>query len=288
MDTALLKTFLTLYETKSFTATAQKLFRSQSAISLQITRLEEMIGKALFHRDTRKVTLTGEGEQLLTYAHQMLALEHDLLSHFEGSFLKGMVTFGAPEDIATFYLPEILSNFSKDYPDILLQVNCEFTVNLLQGFESGNYDLVLLKQDPLTRHPYSITVAPEPLVWVSNAQTAQDFKESKGKLPLILAPSPCVYRKRAIDALQSDAREWRIVYSSPSVQGTIAAVKAGLGISVLPIKMITKGLQVINYLPRLQDAEISLLARPNSSPSVTRFAEFISSSIASPILKNFT
>ncbi len=281
MDTALLKTFITLYETKSFTATAQKMFRTQSAISLQITRLEEIIGKPLFHRDTRKVILTGEGEQLLAYAHKMLSLEHDLLKHFEGAALKGTVTFGAPEDIATFYLPEILANFSKDYPDILLQVNCEFTLTLLQGFESGNYDLVLLKQDPITRHPQSITLALEPLVWVcNNAQGAREYHDSEEKLPLILAPSPCVYRKRAIDALEKDGKKWRCVYSSPSVQGTIAAVKAGLGISVLPLKMITKGLQVLSFLPRLQDAEISLLGRKNSTPAVVRFCEFISSAIS--------
>lgn len=274
MDNALLRTFLTLYETKNFTNAARKLHRTQSAISLQVARLEELVGKQLFKRDNRHVLLTPEGEQLVGYARRMLKLENDLLKSFQEEEVSGSVSFGIPEDIATTYLPKILANFVEDHPSILLHVNCEFTLNLLQRYEAGDHDLVLIKQDPDHPHPSSREFWREPLVWVCSSKiSAVEFDRP---IPLILAPSPCVYRKRAIDALDEADIDWRIVYTSPSLTGTIAAVKAGLGISVLPLKMIPKGLQVLKHLPPLQDAQIALLQPEKPSPAAQAFAEYIS------------
>lgn len=282
MDTMLLKNFLTLAQTRNFTKTAEKLYRSQSAISLQIARLEGMLGKALFVRDKRNVSLTLEGEQLLGYAQQLLQIEEEMMRHFQKPSIQGKVTFGTPEDLATAYLPTILANFVEAYPGILLNIHCEFTMDLLKGFDSQSYDLVLIKQDPQNPHPKSEEVWKEPLVWASKKE-GLSFNWRKEVLPLVLAPPPCVYRQRAIDTLNREGILWRIVYTSPSLTGTLAAVKAGLGISILPVDMIPKELQIVRELPSLKDAQIALLKQENTSEAATAFATYVANHIISKI-----
>lgn len=274
MDTTLLKNFLVLAKTRNFTKAAHQLYCSQSAISLQIGRLEALLGKPLFVRDKRNVTLTLEGEQLLGYAHKILQMEEEMINHYHRPSIKGEVTFGTPEDLATAYLPNILGNFVESYPGILLNVHCEFTMDLLKGFESKRYDLVLIKQDPQNPHPRSEEVWKEPLVWVCNKDILQ-FNWKEEPLPLILAPSPCVYRQRAIDSLNREGIHWRIVYTSPSLTGTFAAVKAGLGISVLPFNMVPKELQVVRGLPVLKDAQIALLKQEHASEAAAALATYV-------------
>lgn len=275
MDTVLLKNFLVLAKTRNFTKASAKLFCSQSCLSLQIARLETLLNKPLFIRDKRNVTLTLEGEQMVGYAQKILKLEEEMLNHFKQPSLSGQVCFGTPEDLATVYLPNILANFVKTHPAIFLNVHCEFTLDLLKGFDSQHYDLVLIKQDPQNPHPKSQEVWKEPLVWVS--QKDKLWKEDL--LPLVLAPSPCVYRQRAIDALNRDGIQWRIVYTSPSLTGTFAAVKAGLGVSVLPFNMVSKELQIIRSLPVLKDAQISLLRQENASEAAIALGDHIAKAI---------
>ncbi len=270
----LLKNFLVLAKTKNFTNAARQLYCSQSALSLQIAKMESMLGKPLFLRDKRNVTLTLQGEQLLSYAHRILQMEEEMMSHFQRPSIKGEVTFGTPEDLATAYLPTILGNFVEAYPGILLNVHCEFTVDLLNGFDSRRYDLVLIKQDPQNSHPLSEVVWKEPLVWVSNKNNLH-FNSKHEPLPLVLAPRPCVYRQRAIDTLNKEGIPWRIVYTSPSLTGTFAAVKAGLGISVLPVNMVPKELQVVRDLPLLKDAQIALLKQNDASEAAAALAMYV-------------
>lgn len=277
MDLTLLKTFLVLAETKNFTQAAKKLYRSQSAISLQVARLEALMGRTFFVRDNRNVALTLEGEQLLGYAKKMLQLEADMFHHFQQPQLTGEVKFGTPEDLATAYLPGILSQFMETYPGVLLNVHCEFTMHLLKGFESQAYDLVLIKQDPQNPHPKSELAWKESLVWVWSGHKSNSYLDFQQEniIPLVLSPFPCVYRQRAIDALNQEGIRWRIIYTSPSLAGTIAAVRAGLGMTVLPINMIPKDLQIYRHLPVLKDAQIALLKHEHSSEAVKAFAHYI-------------
>ncbi len=275
MDLDLLKTFLVLAETKNFTHAAKKLYRSQSAISLQLARLERWIGKSLFVRDNRNVSMTLEGEQFLGYAKRMLQLEAEMLHHFHQPQLTGEVVFGTPEDLATAYLPGILSHFIETYPRILLNVHCEFTVPLLKGFEEKTYDLVLIKQDPQNPHPKSELAWKESLVWVWSGHKSAIQINSESVIPLVLSPSPCVYRQRAIDALNRDGIRWRMIYTSPSLAGTIAAVRAGLGMTVLPINMVPEDLQICRNLPLLKDAQIALLKQDYCSDAVKALAYYI-------------
>lgn len=280
METHLLKTFLVLAKTRNFTETADKLYRSQSAISLQIAKLETLLGKPLFIRDNRNVTLTLEGEQLVGCAQQILSLENKMISYFQPlCALSGEIRLGTPEDLATVYLPSILAKFIETNPNVLLNVRCEFTMDLLKGFDEKQYDLILIKQDPLSPDPRSQEVWKEPLVWVCPKEATASHIKTDETIPLVLAPQPCVYRQRAIDALNQQGISWRIVYTSPSVTGTIAAVKAGLGISVLPRKMLTEELRILKELPILKSAQIALLQQERPSETVLALANYIKSHI---------
>jgi DNA-binding transcriptional LysR family regulator len=272
MDTRLLKTFLVLSKTKNFTKASKLLFLSQSAISLQINRLESLIGKSLFLRGKRNVALTEEGEVFIGYAHQMLNLEGAMLAHFSKRGITGEIKIGTPEDIATTYLPKILAEFSSSYPDILLNVTCDFTVNLIKNF--NEYDLILVKQDPKNPILGSIPLCDESLVWVGSKEKKLRYLNC-GSLPLILAPSPCVYRQRALDVLSEHGIKWRMAYSSTSLAGSLAAVNAGLGVCVLPINRITKELQIIDELPPLKGAEIALLVKEGDSDAKNAFKKHL-------------
>ncbi len=277
IETDLLKTFLTLVETRHFTAAARKLRRSQSAISLQVGKLEQLLGKKLFLRDNRNVGLTMEGEQLVGYAKQMLKLEREMISHFQQPDVEGEVIFGIPEDLATAYLPGILADFAESYPKIFIQVHCEFSLHLLEGFKQGDYHLILVKEDPKSPHPGSEKVAEEELVWVAREEISVD---DLSPLPLVLAPAPCVYRQRALDALNREGIRWRMAYTSPSLAGALAAVRAGLGATILPREMAPKDLAVLKKFPKLKDAQISLLKQPAGSEAIRQFALFVSSHLA--------
>lgn len=279
MDTNLLKTFSVLSRIKNFTKAAQVLHLSQSAISLQIAKLEEFLGKTLFIRNNRNVDLSLDGEKLLGYVQQILDIEQNLLAHFQDPHPKGDVKFGTPEDLATAYLPDVLANFTKIYPAILLNVACEFTLNLIQGFDSDIYDIALIKQDPKKPHPKSEEVWKECLAWVSTPNIRLQSK--KIPVPLILAPSPCVYRQRAIDTLNNHGIPWKIVYTSPSITGTLAGVQAGLGVSILPAKMIPKNLRIVEELPDLKDTQIAILKKETASEAAKTFGLYLINNIIS-------
>jgi len=235
----------------------------------------------LFVRNKRSVRLTIEGEKLLSFAQDFLRLEESIVQMFQKPSLTGKVHFGTPEDIATTYLPSILSKFIETNPEVLLDVECDLTVNLQKGFREKKFDLVIIKQDPCAPHPESEPIWKEPLVWVAKHGVKANTinRRIEGSVSLVTAPAPCVYRQRGIDALSARNIPWRLVYTSPSLAGTIAAVKASLGFAVLPATMVQKGMQILPSMPPLQDAEIALLVQAKASNVVKVLASYIKSHI---------
>lgn len=256
LDTDLFRAFLAVHDAGGFTRAAERLGRSQSTVSLQIQKLEHALGgRSLFQRSGRGTQLTPDGELLLAYARQMLRIAEEVSDRFGGTQVAGTVRVGVPEDFATFHLPEVLARFSDAHPRIALDVRCELTIPLLDGFRDGAFDIVLVKREP--QGPGGgVRVWREHLVWA--ACDARRFAAAD-PLPLVLAPTPCVYRRRAIRALDALGRRWRIAYTSPSLAGALAAVRAGLGVTVLPVEMVPAGLVELTELPALDEAEIALL-----------------------------
>ena len=158
----------------------------------------------------------------------------------------------------------------------MLNVECDLTLNLFDRFKKKEFDLVLVKMNKPEDFPNGIDVWSEPLEWVGSS----DFFEMDDSqvIPLVLSPQPCVYRSRAIQSLEKNNRKWRIVFSSHSYAGTIAAVKAGMGITVLPRNMVPDHLEMIrvgNNIPSLEDTHISLLKHHNKDLAVNSFEKFV-------------
>ena len=264
-DLDLLRTFITIVDYGGFTRAAERLGRTQSTISLQIKRLEDGLGKRVFQRDGRGLDLTSDGEILLAYARRLLSMANEACALLMEPEVGGVVRLGTPEDFATAHLSDVLWRFSRAHPQVALEVRCDFTVNLLDGFSRGEYDLVLCKREP--QGPANgIKVWREPLVWVASERL---LLEPGAPVPLVLAPHPDIYRKRALDALDGCGRPWRVVYTSPSLAGIQAAVSAGLGITVLPKDRLAAGFHVVDAehdLPDLADMEVALYRLPGTPP----------------------
>ncbi len=274
MDIELLKNFLILATTKNFTKAAEKVHLSQSALSLQLNKLESYVGRALLNRNNRTVTITPDGEELIAYAQTIIDTEAKMLAHFQETPLRGEVKIGTPEAFATTYLSTILADFIQIYPDIHISVSCDYTQNLIKGFESHEYDLVLIKETRLNPHKNSIKVWDESLSWVCK-KSKNFLPPSLQPIPLILSPDPCVYRERALNTLAKNNIPSRIVYTSPSLAGILAAVKAGLGLAILPTYLISSELKKDESLPQLEDAQISLLVQESPTSALKTLAKYM-------------
>jgi DNA-binding transcriptional LysR family regulator len=170
----------------------------------------------------------------------------------------------------------VLASFRQHHPRVQLNVKCDLTLNLIEDFHRGEYDVILAKRDP-QRVKGGTKVWREPLVWA-----AADGYQPEEPLSLVLSPQPCIYRARALAALDRAKRSWHMSYTSPSLAGTLAAVKAGLGITVLPAHMIPAGIHPIRKetkLPHLADAELALIKSDELSKVAEMFAEHITLSL---------
>lgn len=277
LDIDLVRAFATIATAGNFTRAAEILRRQQSTISLQIQRLESLVGQKLLERNARTVKLTCEGTTFLAYARRLLDLNDEMVARLSEPKMQGVVRIGTPEDFATRHLQTVLSRFAQAYPGVSLEVTCDLTLNLMDKFRKGAFDLALVKRDR-SLDAKGIRVWREPLVWV---QAERDFSGSQGTLPLVVSPSPCVYRKRATEALDRAKRSWRIAYTCGSLAGSLAAVRAGLGITVLPKDMAPSDLHVIDGkpLPDLKDTEIALLQKDRLSTPAARLREHVIKSL---------
>ncbi|WP_332368687.1 LysR substrate-binding domain-containing protein [Spirosoma telluris] len=171
------------------------------------------------------------------------------------------------------YLSDVLADFSRIHPRILLNIECDLTLNLFDRFKKKEFDLVLVKMNRPEDFPNGLDVWSEPLRWVGDASLI----DSKKPVPLVLAPQPCVYRASAIQSLQQAGRAWRLVFSSPSYAGAVAAVRAGMGISVMPQTMIPGDLQALDsvWLPKLADTHVSLIKHKANNPAINTLEKFV-------------
>jgi len=275
IDTVTLQCFLAVADSGSFTKAADRVGRTQSAISQQIAKLENLVGKTLFNRG-KEFSLTTEGEIFLGYARQMYLLHRESIDRFKEPDLKGEIRFGLPEDFATVILSDVLVDFSRLHPRILLNVECDLTINVLDGFKAGKFDLVLIKMRPPKTFLEQTRLWKEPVKWIGKSEQLSIINANT-IVPLVLSPAPCVYRETAIHALEKAGIKWRLAYTSPSYAGKMAAVKAGLGITVIQETMIPEYLKPLENktLPPLADIPIALLKRQDSNKAIESLEYFL-------------
>jgi DNA-binding transcriptional LysR family regulator len=258
-DPALLRTFVAVAETLNFTRAGEQLQLSQPTVSQQVRKLETAAGRQLIARDTRTVALTDNGEAMLGFARSILAAHDEAAAYFTGSAMRGRLRFGSADDLALTQLPQILRDFRQLYP----QINLELTVNqsgvLTRRLRAGQLDLVFIKQEPDL--PDGRLVRRERLVWVGHKSLQLD---GVSPVPLIVYPAPSFTRTAAIEALESAGRSWRVTCNIREVNGALAAVRAGMGITVLPQNMIPGDLDTMPGLPMLGEVDFALLDNPRA------------------------
>lgn len=278
LDLDQLRTFVAIVETGSFTKASEVVFKTQSAVSMQIRRLEERIGKPIFARDGRASKLTEEGERLLGYARRMVRLNDETVAAFDDTELSGGVSLGIPDDYADRFLPEVLARFTRSNPRVEVSVICEQSTELVAKARTGDIDLAIVTH---CGEANVDVIRQEPLLWVASNQHGT---EDQDVLPLALFKGPCLWRNAAIDALTAAGRKYRVLYQSANSTAISAAVTAGLAITVLAESALRPGMRVLSEaegFPRLPTCEIGVVRSWNrpASPIVDALAEHIVSSL---------
>jgi len=271
-DLELLRSFVSVVDAGGFTRAGERVHRTQSTVSQQIRRLEEDLGQTLLNRNGKDVSVTEPGERLLSYARRLLALAEEARDVVQQPGHEGAVRLGLPEDFAAYRLPRLLGAFSRSHPSLRLDVRSDQSLYLKRELERGELDLALLKRDASEKG--GIASWPERVHWVTSKHHARDLRN--GSLPLIGFPGGCLYRARAIHALESAGRAWHMAYTSSSLAGIQAAVAAGMGLSILSEMAIQSDHRVLNardgFAP-IDKTELALLASPEASPATLRLAD---------------
>ncbi|MFG3121061.1 LysR substrate-binding domain-containing protein [Streptomyces sp. NPDC048201] len=236
-DPTHLRTFLAVAQTLNFTQAARRLGLRQSTVSQHVRRLEEAAGRQLFARDTHSVELTGDGEAMLGFARRLLEVQEQAAAHFSGARVRGRLRFGASEDFVLTRLPEILEGFRYDHPEVDLELTVELSGTLHERLAEGKLDLVLAKRRP--EDPHGRLVWRDDLVWIGAERLRLDPDRP---VPLIVYPQPGITRARALETLDAQGRPWRIVCTSGSLNGLVAAARAGLGVMAHSRRLIPPGL----------------------------------------------
>ncbi|HKJ64824.1 MAG TPA: LysR substrate-binding domain-containing protein [Desulfopila sp.] len=227
LPTDILRTFVTAADTGNYTDTAAIIHRTQSAVSMQIKRLEELVGYSLFQRNGRKMTLTGEGQSLLWYARRIIKIHDEAVAAMRQPELSGRVRIGAPDDYAERLLPLLLCRFGETHPHVQVEVSCRSDESMMQLLDNGKLDILIHcnSEVPLRGK----TISRDQLVWVTSPK---HLVHEQDPLPLAVYDCNCIYRDWAIKSLEGACRNYRIAYSSPSTTGILAAVKSGLAVTV--------------------------------------------------------
>lgn len=257
LSTDLLRTFVAAADAQSYTTAAAVVHRTQSAVSMQMKRLEEGIGHPLFRRTGRAMMLTPQGVTLLGYARRMLTLQDEALAILARPELSGRVMLGAPVDYAERLLPQVLARFATVYPRIQVDVTCEPGDRLLAALDRGELDLVVRINGELPQR--GETIFREQVVWAgSNRHLAHE----QDPLPIAVYNEGCIFREWAVKSLRGIRRRYRIAYTSPGIAGILAAVKSGLAVAPVGQSTLTGSIRKLgpaDGFPELPTATITLI-----------------------------
>ena len=272
----MLATFLEIADKGSFSHAAKVINRTQSTVSMQIKRLEEIVGKPLITRDNKLSTLTPDGEILAAYAKKMVKTNNEALSQLCRPEYSGIIKIGLPDDYVERFLPEILAGFSRANPNVQVEVSVRPSYILVDQLEKGELDLAITTtSEPAYRN--SVLLFRESAVWVSSERhSAHEISP----LPLAIFPnSNCFFRIWATRELERAGIDYRIAFTSESIMGITVAVSAGLAVSVMNRSIVPKGLRIIDErqgFPPLPEVHIHLhINQDSKNPAIESLQEHI-------------
>jgi len=238
IDIGMLRCFVEVAETESFTRAGKNIGLTQSGVSVKIRRLEERLGTILFNRTHKRLALTPEGEMLMEYARRILSVHDEAVSRLTKPKASGKLRIGLTDYFIPELLPKLLSKFRKQYPNIYLEIQTGVGINLIPMYEKGELDLVVAGKDDYEGNCRVLTQ--EPLIWVVGRDTEVSRHETAH---LVLLPSPCYFRKIATESLEKAGRQWEALFTGTSIASVQSAVQAGMGLSILPAGALKDGLR---------------------------------------------
>ena len=283
LDADVIRSFVAIADLGSFTGAARHVFRTPSALSMQIRRLEETLGHALFVRAPRKVSLTPEGELLLGYARRLLQLNDEAVSQFLAPPLAGPVAFGTSDDIGTRILPRVLAQFARAHPAVQVDVLVGRSMDMAARLDAGTLDVALVTagndgQD--SRH--GEVVHSEELVW---AAVEGGSAALRTPLPLSLACQGCAWRRMALSALDRAGRPYRVVFTSDSSAGQEASMLADLAVAPFPASLLRPPLRRLGEetgLPAIGRYQVLLLRKPQLTEAAQTLARYAIEALGRP------
>nr|WP_315297483.1 LysR family transcriptional regulator [Raoultella terrigena] len=256
-----LKCFVAVVDAGSLSAAAPEVHRSQSAVSMQLKKLESALGCQLILRGPRQNQLTPEGQKLLGYARRMLDLHAETQAAFHGEELTGRIRLGVPDDYAAKYLTPALKRFAPHFGSIEIELSCEQSTSLIPRVESGDLDLALVSRENAGQ---GTLLFYEPMVWVGSPQFEVWRRDP---LPVAVYESTSMAKRSAINALALQGRRYKVVYNSSSLSGQIAAVESGLAVAVLTQCSAPPHLQILGREQQLGPLEPMAVALYRSRAS---------------------
>ena len=279
IDLDLLRSLVAFNETGSLARAADRVGRTESAVSLQMKRLEELINQRLMTRLGRRLVLTDEGYSVLHYARQMLAMNDDLLSAVSQRPFSGRLRIAASQDFGEEILPGVLKDLATRYPGVRFEVEVEGGLRGLSELEKREVDVVLTIG--LQDHPSAHTLQRASLSWIASPELADCIERP---VPLVVFNQPCRFKQRAMEALDQAGIPWEIVFRSPSLTGLWAAARANIGVTVRSSYWVPSGLKLLDPkrigLPDLGDTEVNIHYFEDAlSPAVLEMVKHIERSI---------
>lgn len=280
IDPDLLRSFVLIAEGGSFTRAANAVGRTQSAVSMQIRRLEETLGQPLLLRGPRGVETTPHGAWLLDRARRLLAMHDEIVTTFRTPAVSGTVRLGTPDDYALRWLPGILARFAEVHPAVEVEVTCAPSNELVERLEEDEIDLTLLSGGNERPGMLGQTLWRAGLRWIGSTQHAT---HRRSPIPLATAQPRCVWHRAAVKALDEAGLPWRVAYTSTSQAGTLAPALAGLAVTIGLPGPLPPGLRFLGAedgMPSLPDFAILLFTGAGSGPVVETLAEAIRAGFA--------
>ncbi len=268
----MLRTFVAIADQGGFTRAGEAVNRTQSAVSMQMKRLEEdVLQRKLFERDGRQVRLTPEGQVLLGYARRILKLHSEVFNTLREPHMVGLVRIGTPDDYVMRFLPGILKQFSKAYPLIQIEMHCESSSVLMQRRDLA---LTVISREP--GNDIGELLRTERMVWAAAPCFCVDEHES---LPLAISGTDCLYTQWTRTALDAAGRDYRLAYHSSNVAAIQAVVNAGLAVMVCMESLVTDDLRILGSdegFPPLPSMNLHLLRNPAMTSPITEcLADYI-------------